>query len=74
MLLRNSLMFPYSINKNVKGFFKRIGKLELRTINDAGHLAARDQGEVALFAISEFIKNAIGEGNKETVANVVINQ
>lgn len=38
---------------------KRVGKLELRSINDGGHLIPMDQGEVALNMVTDFIQNAL---------------
>jgi len=49
------------MNNSVKGFYKRVGNLELRTINDAGHLLPMDQGEVALNMVKDFIKNGLSE-------------
>jgi len=41
---RNTLLTPWKINNQVKGFYKKVGKLELRTINNGGHLIPMDQG------------------------------
>ena len=38
---------------------KRVGKVELRSINNAGHLLPMDQGEVALNMVNDFVKNAM---------------
>lgn len=61
MGFRDTLFTPWKINNQVKGFYKRVGNLELRTINDAGHLLPMDQGEVALNMLNDFIKNALAE-------------
>ena len=61
VLFRDAMLTPWKINNSVKGFYKRVGNLELRTINDAGHLLPMDQGEVALNMVKDFIKNALGE-------------
>ena len=61
VLFRDDMLTPWKINNSVKGFYKRVGNLELRTINDAGHLLPMDQGEVALNMVKDFIKNALGE-------------
>jgi len=55
------MLTPWKMNNSVKGFYKRVGNLELRTINDAGHLLPMDQGEVALNMVKDFIKNALSE-------------
>ena len=47
-LYRNTLMKPWKVNNKVAGYMKRVGKLELRTLNNAGHLVPMDQGENAL--------------------------
>lgn len=49
----------------MKGFYKRVGKLELRSVNNAGHLLPMDQGEVALNMVNDFIKNALNEGDQD---------
>jgi carboxypeptidase C (cathepsin A) len=54
-------MTPWKINNMVKGFYKRVGNLELRSINDAGHLLPMDQGEVALNMLNDFINYALAE-------------
>lgn len=41
-------MKPWKVNNKVAGYMKRVGKLELRTLNNAGHLVPMDQGENAL--------------------------
>jgi carboxypeptidase C (cathepsin A) len=61
VLFRDTMLTPWKINNSVKGFYKRVGNLELRTINDAGHLLPMDQGEVALHMVKDFINNALGE-------------
>lgn len=45
---RNTLMKPWKVAGQVAGFNKIVGYLELRTVNDAGHLVPMDQGERAL--------------------------
>jgi len=45
---RDTQMKPWKVNGKVAGFNKIVGNLELRTINDAGHLVPMDQGEWAL--------------------------
>ena len=41
---RDTLMKPWKVNGKVAGFHKIVGNLQLRTINDAGHLVPMDQG------------------------------
>jgi len=45
---RDTQMKPWKVNGKVAGFNKIVGNLELRTINDAGHLVPMDQGEWSL--------------------------
>jgi carboxypeptidase C (cathepsin A) len=54
------LLTPWKINNEVKGFYKKVGKLELRTINNGGHLIPMDQGEVALNMLNSFVQSAMG--------------
>ena len=54
-------MAPWKINGQVRGFYKRFDNLELRSVNDAGHLLPMDQGEVALNMLNDFINNALSE-------------
>jgi carboxypeptidase C (cathepsin A) len=54
-------MTPWKINNQVKGFYKKLGKLELRSINNAGHLIPMDQGEVALDMLIGFVQSALAE-------------
>ena len=37
-------MTPWKVGDRVAGFHKIVGNLELRTVNDAGHLVPMDQG------------------------------
>lgn len=58
---------------------KRVGKLELRTINDGGHLIPMDQGEVALNMVIDFIQNALAvpeqqQNQEPTPTNIIIDQ
>jgi hypothetical protein len=43
----------------VVGFYKKVGNLWLRTINDAGHLIPMDQGLVALALVNDFVKGSL---------------
>ena len=54
-------MTPWKINKKVVGFYKQVGNLWLRNINDAGHLVPMDQGEVALALVSDFVTGTLSE-------------
>ena len=58
-IFRHTLLTPWKINNQVKGFYKRVGKLELRTINNAGHLIPMDQGEAALNMLDGFVQSAM---------------
>jgi carboxypeptidase C (cathepsin A) len=63
------LLTPWRINKRVVGFYKRVGNLWLRTINDAGHLVPMDQGEVALALVNDFIKGTLTPTKEEANIN-----
>jgi carboxypeptidase C (cathepsin A) len=52
-------MTPWKLNNKVVGFKKKVGNLELRTVNDAGHLVPMDQGEAALSMVDDFIGGAL---------------
>jgi len=52
-------MKPWKVNGKVAGFNKIVGNLELRTINDAGHLVPMDQGEWALEMLRQFVKRSM---------------
>jgi hypothetical protein len=47
------------LNNKVVGFYKKVGNLWLRTINDAGHLVPMDQGVVALQLVNDFVKGSL---------------
>jgi carboxypeptidase C (cathepsin A) len=56
-------MTAWKLNDKVVGYKKKVGNLELRTVNNAGHLVPMDQGEVALSMVDEFVWGALsGEG------------
>lgn len=40
------------------GFHKIVGNLELRTVNDAGHLVPMDQGEAAEAMVRHFVERS----------------
>jgi len=44
ILCRDTLFTPWKVNGRNAGFYKTVGNLELRTVNDAGHLVPMDQG------------------------------
>lgn len=56
---RHTLLTPWKINDQVKGFYKRVGKLQLNTINNGGHLIPMDQGEAALNMLDGFVDFAL---------------
>lgn len=64
-LCRDTLLTPWRIDKKVVGFYKRVGNLWLRNINDAGHLVPMDQGAVALALVNDFVKGSLGEQRQE---------
>ena len=52
-------MKEWKVDGKVAGFHKRVGNLELRTINDAGHLVPMDQGHHALFMARHFVSRSL---------------
>jgi len=52
----------WKVNNKTAGYVKAAGNLELRTVNNAGHLVPMDQGEASLVMLRSFIKGAMGEG------------
>lgn len=56
---RQTLMTPWKVGDRVAGFHKIVGKLELRTVNDAGHLVPMDQGESALHMARHFVTRSM---------------
>jgi len=59
MLYRDTLFKPWKVKDAVAGFYKIVGKLELRTVNNAGHLVPMDQGEWALDMVNSFVKRSL---------------
>jgi len=49
----------WKVNKKVVGYLKKAGNLELRTVNNAGHMVPMDQGEVCLDMVVSFINSAM---------------
>lgn len=49
------------------GYYKKVGSLWLRNINNAGHLVPMDQGEVALALVNDFIKGTLVQEGKEQI-------
>jgi carboxypeptidase C (cathepsin A) len=45
---REALFTTWKVNGKVAGSYKKVGKLELRIVNNAGHLVPMDQGYNAL--------------------------
>lgn len=56
---RDTLMKPWKVDGKVAGFHKIVGNLELRTINDAGHLVPMDQGLRALEMTKHFVQRSL---------------
>ena len=52
-------MTPWKVNDKVAGFHKIVGHLELRTVNDAGHLVPMDQGKAAQHMMRDFVKRSL---------------
>ncbi|XP_031472651.1 serine carboxypeptidase-like 48 [Nymphaea colorata] len=51
--------WPWKVKDKVAGFYKIVGNLELRTVNDAGHLVPMDQGENSLEMVKSFVKRSL---------------
>jgi len=52
-------MNPWKVGDRVAGFHKIVGRLELRTVNDAGHLVPMDQGAAALEMVRHFVNRSM---------------
>jgi len=52
-------MSPWKVDGKVAGFHKIVGALELRTVNDAGHLVPMDQGKNSLEMVRSFINRSL---------------
>ena len=52
-------MKPWKVDGKVAGFHKIVGNLELRTVNDAGHLVPMDQGHRALEMAKHFVQRSL---------------
>jgi len=52
-------MTAWKLNNKVVGYKKKVGNLELRTVNNAGHMIPMDQGEVALSMVNDFVSGAL---------------
>ena len=57
--LRETLMEPWKVHGQVAGFHKIVGHLEIRTVNDAGHLVPMDQGRAAHAMAKSFIERSL---------------
>lgn len=56
---RETLLQPWKVKDKVAGFHKIVGNLELRTVNDAGHLVPMDQGENSLEMVKSFVQRSL---------------
>ena len=52
-------MARWKVGERVAGFNKIVGRLELRTVNDAGHLVPMDQGAAALEMVRNFVTRSM---------------
>jgi carboxypeptidase C (cathepsin A) len=48
------------------GYKKEVGLLELRTVNNAGHLVPMDQGEASLNMVKAFVYKCTGKTVEES--------
>lgn len=51
----------WKTGSKTSGYSKSVGLLELKTVNNAGHLVPMDQGEAALNLATSFVKKATGK-------------
>ena len=58
---RDTLFSTWKVGGKVAGYHKSVGYLELRTMNNAGHLVPMDQGESALTMAKSFVQKATGQ-------------
>ena len=52
-------MKEWRVDGHVAGFNQKVGNLELRTVNNAGHLVPMDQGHHALEMVKEFVQRSL---------------
>lgn len=55
---RDTLSTVWKVEDKTAGYVKSAGKLELRTINNAGHLVPMDQGKAAREMMKSFVSKA----------------
>ena len=55
---RDTLSTVWKVGGKTAGYMKSAGKLELRTVNNAGHLVPMDQGEAAREMMKSFVQKA----------------
>ena len=58
---RSTRFETWKVDGKVAGYRKLVGKLELKTVNNAGHLVPMDQGPAALQLVKDFVVRAIGK-------------
>ena len=56
--LRTTRFETWKLGNDVAGYRKLVGKLELKTVNNAGHLVPMDQGAAALQLLKDFVARA----------------
>lgn len=57
---RDTLFSVWKTNGKTSGYTKTVGYLELKTVNNAGHLVPMDQGEAALNLVKTFVNKCTG--------------
>lgn len=55
---RQTRFETWKLDGKVAGYRKLVGKLELKTVNNAGHLVPMDQGPAALQLLKDFVTRA----------------
>lgn len=56
---RDTLSTVWKVNGRTAGYTKSAGKLQLATVNNAGHLVPMDQGEAARAMMQGFVQRAV---------------
>lgn len=52
---KDTLFSLWKVNGKMAGYQKKVGKLDFRIVNNAGHLVPMDQGVNALAMVKDFV-------------------
>jgi serine carboxypeptidase 1 len=65
-IFRNTLFSTWKVDGKTAGYRKQVGLLELRTVNNAGHLVPMDQGPAARALLQDFVKFSLANIEEKT--------